>query len=163
MKSLIWLVHNRFSVGINRPICRPAALKAAANSFPPWHALTHDRFTSDEMGGLLADLSPYADSLESNSDDARLIKVAEREFGKQSRVPSKWVSEFAQLTTVAQEAWVAARRDSNFKAFQPHLERIVEMRREYANFFAPYNHIYDPLLDDYEPGPENRGCDRDLQ
>ena len=26
------------------------------------------------------------------------------------------------------------------------------MRREYSEFFAPYTHIYDPLLDDYEPG-----------
>jgi carboxypeptidase Taq len=104
------------------------------------------------MGELLQDLAPYADQLEPTSDDARLIKVTTREYKKQTRVPSDWVSEFAQLTTVAQEAWVGARAESNFSAFQPHLEKVVEMRRDYANFFAPYDHIYDPLLDDYEPG-----------
>jgi carboxypeptidase Taq len=53
---------------------------------------------------------------------------------------------------MAQEAWVTARTESKFSLFQPHLEKIVEMRRQYADFFKPYDHIYDPLLDDYEPG-----------
>ena len=26
------------------------------------------------------------------------------------------------------------------------------MRRQYAEFFKPYTHVYDPLLDDFEPG-----------
>ena len=29
---------------------------------------------------------------------------------------------------------------------------IVAMRRQYSGFFAPYDHVYDPLLDDFEPG-----------
>jgi Zn-dependent M32 family carboxypeptidase len=49
-------------------------------------------------------------------------------------------------------SWVKAREDSNFALFLPHLEKIIELRREYANCFAPYDHIYDPLLDRYEPG-----------
>jgi carboxypeptidase Taq len=32
------------------------------------------------------------------------------------------------------------------------LKKIVEMRRQYADFFKPYDHVYDPLLDDFEPG-----------
>ena len=36
--------------------------------------------------------------------------------------------------------------------FQPQLEKIIELRREYASFFQPYDHIYDPLLDEFEPG-----------
>lgn len=114
--------------------------------------ITHDRFISDELGALLEDLNPYADQIDPNSDDARLIKVTSREYLKQRRIPSEWVSEFAQLTTVAQDAWVTARTDSNYHLFEPLLQRVVDLRRQYANFFAPYSHIYDPLLDDYEPG-----------
>ena len=53
---------------------------------------------------------------------------------------------------MAYEVWARARRESNFGLFQPHLERIVDLRRQYANFFAPYDHVYDPLLDDFERG-----------
>ncbi|WP_322510220.1 carboxypeptidase M32, partial [Anaerolinea sp.] len=59
---------------------------------------------------------------------------------------------FTEVTTLAQEAWVKARQQADFRPFQPHLERIVEMRREYSEFFKPYTHVYDPQLDDFEPG-----------
>ncbi len=114
--------------------------------------ITHERFTSDEIGTLLDDLLPYAGSLHPESDEARLIHVTNREYTKQKNVPSKWVSEFTQVTSIAQEAWVSARTESKFDIFLPHLEKIVELRRQYADFFKPYVHIYDPLLDDYEPG-----------
>ncbi len=114
--------------------------------------ITHDRLTTPEIGELLESLVPFADTLESDSDDARLIHVTKREYDKQVKVPSNWVGEFAQVTAVAQEAWVSARAESKFGTFQPHLEKIVDLRRQYADFFAPFDHVYDPLLDDYEPG-----------
>lgn len=118
--------------------------------------LSHERFTSDETGRLLVELAPTATQLDPDSDDACLIRVCRREYQKQARVSSAWVAEFARVTTVAQTAWEQAKAKSDFALFRPHLERIVELRREYAGFFAPYEHIYDPLLDDFEPGLKTR-------
>ena len=28
----------------------------------------------------------------------------------------------------------------------------MDWKRRYAELFAPYDHVYDPLLDEYEPG-----------
>lgn len=114
--------------------------------------LVHEMATSEEVGKLLDELLPYAQTLDPDSDDARLIKLAKREYDKQTRVPAEKVAEFARVTTMAQGAWVQARSESTFALFQPHLEKIVELRREYASYFAPYDHVYDPLLDDFEPG-----------
>lgn len=114
--------------------------------------LTHEKFVADEIGQLLEDLKPKTADLNPDSDDARLIKVTSREYHKQRNVTSEWVGEFAQVTSVAQEAWVTARTESRFSVFQPFLEKIVDLRRQYADFFKPYTHVYDPLLDDYEPG-----------
>lgn len=130
----------------------PGGAEARGEELSTLARITHERFTGDELGSLLQDLLPQADTLDPESDDARLIKVTNREYGKQKKVPSDWVAEFTQMTTMAQEAWVTARTESKFSLFQPHLEKIVEMRRQYADFFKPYDHIYDPLLDDYEPG-----------
>lgn len=114
--------------------------------------LVHEMATSDEAGKLLDELLPYAQTLDPDSDDARLIRLAKRDYDKQTRVPAEKVAEFARVTSIAQGAWVQARSESNFALFQPHLEKIVELRREYASYFAPYDHVYDPLLDDFEPG-----------
>ena len=71
---------------------------------------------------------------------------------KAAKVPTEWVAEFARVTAAALPAWQAARVSNDFSLFLPHLERIVQLRREYAQIFQPYDHIYDPLLDDNDPG-----------
>jgi carboxypeptidase Taq len=114
--------------------------------------LAHVKFTAPEVGQLLADLKPYADQLEPDSDEARLIKVVTRRYEKRAKVPPELVAEMAQVTANAHQAWQEARREANFSKFQPHLEKIVALKRHYASLFAPYDHVYDPLLDDYEPG-----------
>ena len=114
--------------------------------------LAHQRSTSAEMGKLLDELKPYAASLDPDSDDARLVKVTARDFDKATRVPSSHIIAFAQVTTLAQQAWIEARQKSNFSIFRPHLEKIVNLRQEYASFFPDFDHPYDALLDDFEPG-----------
>ncbi len=114
--------------------------------------ITHDKFTSPRIGELLDGLSRTTSLKDPNSDDVRLVKVTAREYAKQTKISAEWVTEYAQATAMAQDAWVAARTESNFAKFQPHLEKVVDLKRKYAEFFAPYDHVYDPLLDDYEPG-----------
>jgi len=115
-------------------------------------AITHLKATSEEMGLLLDDLKPFQEQLDADSDDARLIKVTRRNYDKQTRVPADFVAEFARVSTVAQSVWEKAKAKSDFESFRPHLEKLVEMRRQYAGFFKPWVHVYDPLLDDFEPG-----------
>jgi len=114
--------------------------------------LAHMKSTSQEFGKALDELLEYARTIDPDSDDARLIRRAKIDFDKATRVPTEKVAEYARITTMAQEAWVQARTNSDFSIFRPHLERIVELRREYADYFKPYDHVYDPLLDDFEPG-----------
>ena len=114
--------------------------------------LAHQKFTSDEVGSLLSDLKPYAQTLDPESDDACLILRTAHDYDKATRVPTRWVADFAKATTNAQMAWEEAKADSNFEHFRPYLEKNVELRREYAEYFKPFDHIYDPLLDDFEPG-----------
>lgn len=130
----------------------PGGAESRGDQLSTLARITHDKFVSPEIGQLLEDLKPLAEQLDPDSDEARLIKVTTREYKKQTKVPSKLVSEFAQVTTVAQEAWLNARKTSDFSLFQPYLEKIVDLRKQYADCFKPYQHIYDPLLDDFEPG-----------
>lgn len=114
--------------------------------------LQHEKFTDPEIGKLLEDLKPYAETLDPDSDDACLIRRMAHEYEKNTKVPTRFVAEFAKETTIAEGAWEEAKHKNNFELFRPHLEKVVEMRREYASFFKPFEHIYDPLLDDFEPG-----------
>jgi len=114
--------------------------------------IVHERFVTDENARLLEDLRSYSDQLDPDSDDARLIKVTQRMYDKATRTPPRHIAEFARAQVVGQTTWQEAKSKSDFSIFLPHLQRLVELRQEYASFFAPYDHIYDPLLDDFEPG-----------
>jgi carboxypeptidase Taq len=112
----------------------------------------HARLTSDEIGTLLEDLRPTVQQLDPTSDDVRKFTKIVSLYKKVVRIPNEWIGEFSNLTTRANKVWAQAKSERNFELFRPYLEEIVTLRRAYAEFFAPYDHIYDPLLDDYEPG-----------
>ena len=114
--------------------------------------IVHDLEIGDRLGELFEELGPYAASLPHDADDACLIRVAERDWRRARRVPTELATELVQTAAQSYEVWVKAREDSDFAPFQPWLERIVDLRRQYIECFAPYDDAYDVLLEDYEPG-----------
>jgi len=134
---------------VNQP---PGGTHNRSHQLSTLYRLYHSRYTSDEIGQLLEDLGLYAAQLEPDSDDARLIKVTTRRYKKLTRLPADLVAEIAQVVGEAHLAWEQARPAADFARFRPYLERIVELRRRQAELFGPNDHIYDSLLDEYEPG-----------
>ena len=114
--------------------------------------IMHEKFATDEVGQLIAELEAEVGDLYAETDEARSVKVSKKTYEKQAKVPLPLLMENIQATTMAYEAWVKAKSTSDFSIFQPHLEKIVDLRKQYADLFKPYDHIYDPLLDDFEPG-----------
>jgi carboxypeptidase Taq len=115
-------------------------------------SLMHRKYASEEVGRLLEELKPWAEQLDPDSDDARLVRITKREYLHRVKVPPEMVAEMAQLRTIATQVWQEARPANDFARFRPYLEKIVDWRRRYADLFAPYEHIYDPLLAEFEPG-----------
>ena len=114
--------------------------------------LAHEKFTSDEIGRLLDVLHNDPAGGDPDSDTARLVAVTSRDFRKATRVPAAFVAEHARVVSAAQHAWVEARSQSSFPLFEPHLQRVVDLKKQYVAFFPPSQHPYDVLVDEYEPG-----------
>jgi carboxypeptidase Taq len=114
--------------------------------------LAHEKFTSTEVGETLAAADARLRGEDPDSDAARMVAVTRRDYDKATKVPAEFVAEHAQVVSTAQHAWVQARAESNFASFQPHLERVIDLKRRYVAFFDPAEHPYDVLLDEYEPG-----------
>jgi len=126
--------------------------EARGNQLATIGKISHQKFTSDEIGQLLGDLEKEFEGADPDSDDLRLLKVTRHDYDQATRVPSDFVAEFAVVTSKAFEAWVEARGKSDFSIFQPHLENIVELNQRYVTFFPPADHPYDVLLDQFERG-----------
>jgi len=111
--------------------------------------LSHEAFTRDDMGRAIESL---ARTSAPGSMEARLAAVVSRDFGKATQVPAEYVARHAHAVSAAQHAWEQARAADDFARFAPHLERVLDLKREYVGFFPGAAHPYDVLLDDCEPG-----------
>jgi carboxypeptidase Taq len=116
------------------------------------HRLAHERLVDPDLGKVLDRLQPQAESLSPESDDASLIRVARRDFEKAIKVPPEHVARANALAAASYDAWTRARPANDFSTMLPFLERTLDLSREYAGFFAPYQHIADPLIDDADEG-----------
>jgi carboxypeptidase Taq len=128
----------------------PGGAEARGHQLATLSKIAHLKFTAPETGKLIEEIQK--EGLDPESDDAALVRVVARDYEKATRVPPEFVAEFAQVTSRAHEAWVEAKGKSEFSIFRPHLEKIVELTRQYITFFPPADHPYDTLLDNYEPG-----------
>ncbi len=115
--------------------------------------IAHEKFTSEEVGRLLAELEGFESEHGYDSFEASLIRVARADYAKARKVPAELRAEMARSSSLALPVWVAARRDNDFAAFLPVLERNLELRRRYvACFEGDFDEPYDALLDNYERG-----------
>jgi carboxypeptidase Taq len=114
--------------------------------------MAHERFISSALGEVLDRARGAVAALDPWSDEARLVAVTARDYDRARNVPGDFVAEQAHVVSAAQHAWVEARASSNFATFQPHLEKILDLKRRYVAFFPPAEHPYDILLDEFEPG-----------
>ena len=124
-----------------------AGADARAQTAATLTRLMHERFVSDEVGGLLEALDGVGDE-----DDAALVRVARREWERASRVPAELAAEMAHAAGIGVAAWDRAKAASDFDAFAPHLGRQLELKHRYIECFPATDTAYDVLLDDYEEG-----------
>jgi len=80
------------------------------------------------------------------------IRLLERDFMKQARLPGRLVEELAKTCVEAQQAWQAARAASSWEMLRPWLDRMFALKREQAACQLPDLDPYDALMDDYQPG-----------
>jgi len=130
----------------------PGAAEVHGEMLATVKRLAHEKLTSEAVGLALDRLNGSRGGLDPDSAQYRMVAVTARDYHKATRVPPDFVAEQARVVSAAQHAWTQARSASSFSLFQPHLEKIIDLKKRYVGFFPPADHPYDVLLDDYEPG-----------
>jgi carboxypeptidase Taq len=114
--------------------------------------LHHARITDLRIGDLLAtvEASPLtADPLAPAAVNVREIRWT---YDRARRLPRSLVEELARTTSLAQQEWAGALQRAHFALFRPWLERIVHLKVCEAEALGFDSDLYDPLLENYEPG-----------
>jgi carboxypeptidase Taq len=134
----------KWDQNVNMP---PGGAKARGRQTAILQRLAHEKLIDPDLGRLLDELQPYAESLPHDSDEASLVRVARRLYERKVRVPPGFTAEFYDHVAATLQAWRAARPANDFSMVQPYLERTLDLSRQYAGFFPEHEHIADPLID----------------
>lgn len=98
--------------------------------------LHHEKLTMPRVGELLSEVEHSKDVSDKLSPDAVNVRELRRYYDKKTKVPKKLVEEIAQAQVEGQSAWVEARKKNDFKGFLPHLEKIIGLKKQYAEAVA---------------------------
>jgi len=114
--------------------------------------LAHEKFTADELYRHVKKLNEIH-NLEKLQEKERAVVVRlEKDIEKSRKVPSEFVERMSKTTAIAYTVWQEAREKDKFLLFAPHLEKIVELEKEYCTFINLPGPAYNSLLDEYEEG-----------
>ncbi|MDX6470968.1 MAG: carboxypeptidase Taq [Gaiellaceae bacterium] len=130
----------------------PAGAEARAEQRATLNRIAHDLQVDGALGELLAELASTEQEHGHDSFEASLVRCARRDYEKAVRVPSELRAELTRAGSFGYRAWLQAREQEDYSIMLPHLERNLELRRQYVACFEPEGDPYDVLLDDYEPG-----------
>ena len=113
--------------------------------------MIHQRWTDPQLGEWLAELTESPLALDQHSDTGATLRRIKRRHERLVKLPRTLVEELARASVFGQQAWQAARRDNDFPAFRPWLEKILALKRQEADSLGYPDGRYDALLDEYEP------------
>ncbi len=114
-------------------------------------SMAHEIVTSDKTGAMLEAAEAEVEGMDYDSDEASLVRVMRRQYDKRTKIPTELVIRESQASSQAFVAWRKAREAKDYAQFQPHLQEIVEIQREKADYLGYEGHPYDALLDLFEP------------
>ncbi|MHA1977607.1 MAG: carboxypeptidase M32 [Candidatus Hodarchaeales archaeon] len=111
----------------------------------------HKLMTDPKIGELINKIKTDADYSSLSDVQKRNLYLIEREYNRQTKIPTDLVEEIAKHQVVAIETWKKAKAAKNYEMFKPELKIALDLQKKRAHYLDPDKHPYDVLLDIYEP------------
>lgn len=136
----------------------PAASAARGAQMSALASLIHEKNTDPKLAQVLAkaekDFAEYGQG-PITKDENHVLRLAREELDKKQRIPPELEAKRASLSSSAYAAWVEARKNNDFKAFEPVLQDCFITAKETAEAIRGSDtskDVYTVLLDEFERG-----------
>lgn len=110
--------------------------------------ISHEEFTSKEFGELLERLSNMK-SL--SAKESKNVSVTLAEYKKATKFTEAFIIRKSRTISNGYHAWLKAREANDYNVFKDSLKDLIELKKEEARKLGAKGHLYDALLDQYEP------------
>ena len=127
----------------------PQGAAARARAIGTIEGAAHRLLAAPEIGELLQELSADGSLDEVQRASARVLA---RDYDHATKVPEELVRELAEVRGHCYQAWTEARPADDFGILEPHLDRLVRLKKQEADALGWEDERYDALIDTYEAG-----------
>src|SRR5215472_15099914 len=110
----------------------------------------HRLFTASKVGDWIAECEQHG--FAPDSDEAANVREWRRSYDRKTKIPARLVEKFQRTRTHAPNAWGEARKQSKFKIFRPHLQKLMDLHLQFADLWGYTGSPYNAHLDEHEPG-----------
>jgi carboxypeptidase Taq len=131
---------------VNMP---PKGADTRAQQLATLSGIAHQHSSDPKFGECLALLSEDA-SL--TGEQQKNVLLSLKDFRRQEKYSQEFVERLSRATSRGFNAWQHARSAKDFSLFQAALEEIVQIKQEEAAMQSEGGHLYNALLDEFEPG-----------
>ncbi len=114
--------------------------------------LAHERAVDPRIGEALSRLEATPPDSTEYPDAVGNVREWRRDYDRSVKIPQDLAVELVRTASVAETAWEQALPADDWQGFKPHLQRMLELKREEAEAVGYAAEPYDALLDAYEPG-----------
>lgn len=115
--------------------------------------------TAKEYGELLEELSKPEQLQKLDEGMAITVKRERKKYTRFQRVPEAFYTEFVKEKARSEHAWEEAKEKDDFSIYEPHLDKIISMTKEFVHYIEPDKDVYEVLLDMYEEGMDGKTID----
>src|SRR5690606_12369606 len=101
---------------------------------------------ADEMGEWLAALAKPETARKLSEMEQRAVEIMNRRYTRSKKIPTDTYQQYVTLTSEAESIWEEAKAKSDYRMFQPYLQKIVDYNRQFTELWGYEDHPYDALL-----------------
>jgi len=103
---------------------------------------------------LLGRVEKYPDLVSLDEVQRRNLYLIRKDYDEKTKLPESLVEAISRQEVIAYQAWHRAKGARDFSIFKPELERMLELKKEWANLLLEVKGVkntYDALIDAFEP------------
>lgn len=111
--------------------------------------IAHQKFATEKTGALLNELIAANDLSDAQNKNVQLSLY---DYKRANKFTSDFVRTMTETVNKSFHAWMQARKENSFAAFQQPLDELIQLKKQEADILGYANHPYDALMNDYDKG-----------
>ncbi|NOT93106.1 carboxypeptidase M32 [Ferruginibacter sp.] len=127
----------------------PKGNSIRGNQIATLSEIAHQQFTDPKIGDMLNELVAKDDLTDTQKKNVQLSLT---DYNKANKFTSDFVRQMSETTNKSFHAWIQARKENTFAAFEQPLDELIQLKKQEADILGYETHPYNALMNEFDKG-----------